>query len=132
MLSEQARQHVLFGGYRRDLDRIHRGCYAAIIASTGWDSLTCSGIEAQASGLPLLASALPGLREAVAHERSGFLFTPDDDKELHVLMTRLLDDRKLHATLAMQARARIEAQFSVSAQLDSLITAVRLAESKLG
>src|SRR5690606_30665190 len=51
-----ARDRVTFGGYRDDIERLHRGCHAGIIASTGWDSLTMSAIEMQASGLPLIVS----------------------------------------------------------------------------
>jgi glycosyltransferase involved in cell wall biosynthesis len=51
--------HVTFGGYRDDIPVLHRGCYAGLIGSTGWDSLTCSALEMAASGLPLLVSDLP-------------------------------------------------------------------------
>ena len=62
LLTEQARGRVTFGGYRSDLDVLQRGCYAAVIASTGWDSFPRSGMEMQASGLPVLVSDLRGLR----------------------------------------------------------------------
>lgn len=125
MLTEQARSKVLFGGYRNDLAQVQRGCYAALIASTGWDSFPRSAMEMQASGLPLLASALPGLRESVAHEQTGYLFTPDDDAMLSQLMTQLLDSPSLRDRLALQARERIQAQFSLEAQLQNLIAAMR-------
>ncbi len=124
MLSEAARAHVTFGGYRSDMHLIQRGCYAAVIASTGWDSFPRSGMEMQASGLPLLASDLAGLRESVAPGESGFRFPPGDDATLAAQMTRLLDDPGLRQQLSQKARARIEAQFSLQAQLRNLIDAV--------
>jgi glycosyltransferase involved in cell wall biosynthesis len=125
MLSAAARGHVVFGGYRRDLDLIQRGCHAAVIASTGWDSFPRSGMEMQASGLPLLASALPGLSESVEHGHSGFLFAPDDDAELADRMQLLLDDAGCRDRLSVQARARIEEKFSLQAQFDGLVTTMR-------
>lgn len=125
MLSQKARAHVLFGGYRHDLEKIQRGCYAAVIASTGWDSFPRTGIEMQASGLPLLASSLPGLRESVEDGRTGFLFPPDDDQRLQQLMTQLLENTGLRDTLSRQARERAERNFSLAAQLDNLIRAVK-------
>jgi glycosyltransferase involved in cell wall biosynthesis len=125
MLSSAARQHVIFGGYRHDLNLIQRGCYAAIIASTGWDSFPRSGMEMQASGLPLLASALPGLSESVEPGYSGFLFTPDSDGELSDLMSQLLDDGDGRNKLSFQARKRIEERFSLQAQFEGLISTMR-------
>jgi len=61
----------MFGGYRSDLDLLQRGCYAGVIASTGWDSFARSGLEMQASGLPVLVSDLRGLREVMEHDVSG-------------------------------------------------------------
>ena len=125
MLSAEARAHVVFGGYRDDLNRIQRGCYAAVIASTGWDSFPRSAMEMQASGLPLLASALPGLEESVENGHTGFLFEPNDDAALADLMTRLLDDPGLRKRLAVQARNRIVERFSLSAQLTGLVSVMR-------
>lgn len=121
MLSSDAHKRVLFGGYRHDLHLIQRGCYAAIIASSGWDSFPRSGMEMQASGLPLLASALPGLRESVADQRTGFLFRPGDDADLCDRMLLLLNDVERRDDLSRQARLRIEEQFSLDTQLIGLI-----------
>jgi glycosyltransferase involved in cell wall biosynthesis len=120
MLTPKAREHVKFGGYRNDLPLIQRGCYAGIIASTGWDSLTMSSMEIQASGMPLLASALPGLREAVADGESGLLFPPGDAAALCELMVKLLDDGALRDSLGSGARRRVENRFSAEAQLRGL------------
>jgi glycosyltransferase involved in cell wall biosynthesis len=130
MLSAKARQHVMFGGYRRDLERIQRSCYAAMIASTGWDSFPRTGIEMQASGLPLLASSLPGLRESVEQDFSGYLFPPDDHIALKRLMERLLDDSALRDKISRQARERAEQKFSLDAQLHNLIQTVRAVVEK--
>jgi glycosyltransferase involved in cell wall biosynthesis len=125
MLAPEARERVLFGGYRNDLHLIQRSCYAGMIASTGWDSFPRSGMEIQASGMPLLASALPGLRESVDHEHTGYLFEPGDDRRLAELMNHLLDHPDKRDELAKAARARIEQGFSHPAQLRRLIDVVR-------
>lgn len=124
-LSDSARAHVTFGGYRSDVPRLHRGCYAGIIASVGWDSLTCSSIEMQSSGLPLLLSDLLGLREAVEHEVSGELFPPGNPEALAARMIRLLDDGSLQQRLASGARERALALFTKEQQLNRLTTLMR-------
>jgi glycosyltransferase involved in cell wall biosynthesis len=125
LLTDKAREHVQFGGYRSDLDVLQRGCYAAVIASTGWDSFPRSGIEMQASGLPLLVSDLPGLRESIEDGVSGMLFPTGDARALAGAMERLLEDRPLRDRLGRQARERIEKGFTAEVQLARLTEVVR-------
>ena len=121
----KARQHVTFGGYRDDIQRLHRGCHAGMIASTGWDSLTMSAIEMQASGLPLILSNLAGLNEAIQDGATGLLVPPGDPHALARAAETLLDDTELHQRLAMQARQRVEKKFSTEIQLENLTSLVR-------
>jgi glycosyltransferase involved in cell wall biosynthesis len=125
LLTDKARGHVQFGGYRSDLDVLQRGCYAAVIASTGWDSFPRSGIEMQASGLPLLVSNLPGLRESVEEGVSGLRFPTGDAVALAGAMERLLDDPALRDRMGRHARERIEKGFTAEVQLSRLIEVVR-------
>ena len=124
-LSDNARTHVTFGGYRADIPRLHRGCHAGIIASVGWDSLTYSSLEMQSSGLPLLLSDLLGLREAVEHEISGELFPPGNAQALAARMIGLLDDGSLRQRLAGGARKRALALFTKEQQLNRLTALMR-------
>jgi glycosyltransferase involved in cell wall biosynthesis len=109
--------HVTFGGYR--------GCYAGLIGSTGWDSLTCSALELAASGLPLLVSNLPGLCETVVDGRTGYLFEPGDSAALARLMTKLLDDNALAGQLGAAARVRALTEFSPEGQQRKLAAMLR-------
>jgi glycosyltransferase involved in cell wall biosynthesis len=125
LLTGKAAEHVTFGGYRSDLNVLQRGCYAAVIASTGWDSFPRSGIEMQASGLPLLVSDLRGLRESVDDGVSGLIFPTGNSVALAVAMERLLDDGDLRERLSRQARRRIETGFSAEIQLRRLTEVVQ-------
>lgn len=120
-----AAAHVTFGGYRDGIEQLHRGCFAGIIASTGWDSLTCSSMEMQSSGLPLLLSDLAGLREAIEPEQTGLLFRAGDGRALADSMTRLLQDEGFRRRLSVQARERILQRFTTQYQIDQLVSAVR-------
>ncbi len=125
ILSEQAREKVTFGGYRSDTHILQRGCYAAMIASTGWDSFPRSGLEMQASGLPLVVAGLMGLREAVENGVSGIIVQPGDAGALAQAMERLLDNPDERDRLGRQARARIEQKFTLETQLAQLVRVVR-------
>lgn len=125
LLNERARNHVTFYGYRNDLDEIQRGAFAAIIASTGWDSFPRSALEAQSSGLPLLASDLPGLKETIEDGVTGLLFPAGHSLELARAMTSILDDRPLRNVMSANARQRAIQNFSLQAHHESLVATVR-------
>lgn len=113
--------HITFGGYRQDVEFIYPGCYAAVIASTGWDSFTLSALEFAACGLPVVVSDLPGLNEAVEPGRTGFTFRPGDHQRLAAILTTLLDSEGDRHTLARCARERVERSFSVERQRERLV-----------
>ncbi|MBW4052372.1 MAG: glycosyltransferase family 4 protein [Proteobacteria bacterium] len=125
MLKEGASAHVTFAGYRSDLEVLCRSCYAALIMSTGWDSFPRSGLEVQASGLPLIVSDLRGIRESVRDGFTGLIVKAGDGQALAGAMNRLLDDRDWRDQLSRQARARIEAEYTIDKQLSTLTDVVR-------
>jgi glycosyltransferase involved in cell wall biosynthesis len=67
-------------------------------------------IEANACGTPVLASDVPGLRDAVRDNETGLLYTFGDTGELELKMRLLLGDRSLRERLGEEA-ARWAATF---------------------
>jgi glycosyltransferase involved in cell wall biosynthesis len=60
-------------------------------------------LEANACGTPVLASNVPGLRDAVRDGETGLLYTYGDTKDLAEKMLRLLTDEGLRRRMAAQA-----------------------------
>lgn len=125
MLSAQARSQVTFAGYRSDLEILCRGCYAAMIVSTGWDSFPRTSLEVQSCGLPLIVSDLKGISESVEDGVTGLVVKAGDADALASAMRRLLDHREWRDQLSRQARLRIEAKFTSGRQLSALTDVVR-------
>ena len=119
------RAWVRFGGYRADLDRVFPDCDIGVIPSVGWDSFTYSAAELAACGLPVLASRLQGLAEAVEDARTGLLFEPGDALGLADRIARLLDDPALAARLGRAGRERAERELSLEAQQARFVRAFR-------
>lgn len=68
-------------------------------------------LEAMATGVPVVSSAISGIPELVEDERTGLLAPPNDAAALALAMARLLSDPKLGQRLAAAARARLEQSF---------------------
>jgi len=120
-----ARGHVTFGGYRRDMPAIFGSADIGVIASTGWDSFTMSSVEMASSGLPLVVSALQGLKETVVEGKTGYLFPPGDVADLAQRLCLLADQPELRNQLGHAARTRIVEHMSVDAQVSRLVDTVR-------
>jgi len=83
-------------------------------ASGDQDGLPVALLEAMSVGCAVVASDLPGLRDAVEDGVSGLLVTPGSAEELAAALRRLLGDPQLRDQLGRSASARAEG-FSVEA-----------------
>jgi glycosyltransferase involved in cell wall biosynthesis len=85
----------------------------------GWG---LSSLEAQATGVPVVASDSPGLRETLVHGRTGFLVPHGDVDALAARMRALAADRALVERMGGEARAHA-ARFSWDAAARRLLDA---------
>jgi L-malate glycosyltransferase len=69
-------------------------------------------LEAMAAGLPVVASAVGGIREIVADGRTGLLVPADDAGALADQLLRVMDDPALAARLGRAARLDVEIRCS--------------------
>ncbi|MFT4068078.1 glycosyltransferase [Paraburkholderia sp.] len=74
-----------------------------------WEGMPIALIEAQAAGLPAVASRIVGNRDVIVHGVTGFL--ANDDAELEHYTRRLIDDADLRARMGAAASAHARARF---------------------
>jgi glycosyltransferase involved in cell wall biosynthesis len=103
---------VTFSGYVADTRLVYLAADVLLMPSR-YEGLPMTLLEAMAMGLPVVASQLDGIAEVIGDGREGFL-VPSDDASLFVERTAaLLQDAELSSRIAQNARAKIEASFSV-------------------
>lgn len=78
-------------------------------------------VEAQACGIPVVASRLPGVRTVVRDEETGLLVEPGSVSALANALKRVLTDEGLHTQLSQAARAHALNVYSASHHADRLI-----------
>jgi glycosyltransferase involved in cell wall biosynthesis len=83
-------------------------------------------MEAMAIGRPVIATDVPGCRDAVEDGVTGFLVQPRNVGELAKAMVRVIEDRSIETTLAHQARRRAESHFSAAAVNGAISVALSL------
>jgi rhamnosyl/mannosyltransferase len=81
-------------------------------------------LEAHACGKPVVSTDLPtGVPYANLHEKTGLIVPPRDAEALAQAINLLLTDNATRQRLGAQAKARVEAEFSLTAMADAIAAA---------
>lgn len=99
-------------GPRQDIAAILAGAHIACQPSSYREGLPKSALEAMAAGKPLIATDIPGCREAVVDGQTGILVPPRDPPALAHAIKTLIDDPALRARYGAAGRRRVEENFS--------------------
>jgi glycosyltransferase involved in cell wall biosynthesis len=110
--SWQAQNLVTWLGPRRDIPDLLRGAHIACQPSTYREGLPKSALEAAAAGKPLVATDIPGCREAVQDGITGFLVPPRNPEALAAALKTLIDSPELRSQMGAAGRLRVEQNFS--------------------
>ncbi len=110
-------RRVHFLGFRDDVPDV-LGSLDLFVMCSVMEGLCTSALDAQAVGVPVVASAVGGLPEAVADGETGLLVPPRDPPALAAAMARILRDRGLRERLSAGGRRRVRERFSVKAMVE--------------
>jgi len=85
------------------------------------ETMGVTTMEAMASGLPVISTNIYGIPELVEHRVSGFLVSPDNEKEVAFRIEKLLEDENIRARIGKMGRKKIEEKFSLETEINKLI-----------
>jgi len=112
------RDKVHFLGHRDDVPRIMPH-FDVLWSTSDYEGQSNAILEAMAAGVPVVATDIPGTRDLVVHQTTGFLVSTDSRaaKRRRVAFARhtnvLLNDPQLAARLGEAGRQRVTSEFSV-------------------
>jgi glycosyltransferase involved in cell wall biosynthesis len=107
-------QAVVLAGDRSDVADVLAGADVFVLSSTS-EGLPLSILEAMAAGLPVVASSVGGVPEAVEDGDTGLLVPPRDPARLAAALERLLADPALRRRLGSNGRERVREHFGLEA-----------------
>ena len=109
-------EQVRIVGHLVDMPAALAAAEVAIFPSTDPEAFGRAAVEAQAMGVPVIASAMGGLAETIVDGDSGFLVPPGDAAKLATAIERVLalspDQRR---EMGERGAARVRARYSVDA-----------------
>ena len=90
-----------------------------------FEGLCLAVIEAQAAGIPVVATPVGGIRETVVDGETGLLVPTEDPPALAAAIRRLLEDRPAAEAMAAEARRRVRERFSIERMVDATLALYR-------
>jgi glycosyltransferase involved in cell wall biosynthesis len=104
---------ILFHGnvVHEELARIY-GKAAVFVAPSLSDAFPLTVVEAMAAGLPVVASRVGGIPEAVVEDETGLLVEPDNADALAATLSRVLMDSEMRRRMSAGARNRAAELYS--------------------
>lgn len=119
---------IKFAGYRHDLQNVVAAMDIFAFTSIEKDTSPLALLSAMASGLPIVAFDIEGVRELTAPDQQRFLSVPvGDTKLLAESLRSLIIDQSLRSRLAHNVRRAAETEFSLTqyvSRIERELTAV--------
>ena len=84
-----------------------------------WEGFGVAIIEAQAAGIPVIASGVDGIEEIITHEKNGFLVPPGSSSEISLQIRKLLKSPELSSKISLEAIQTVKEKFSMDRFIDS-------------
>lgn len=109
-------------GWRSDVPDLLKALDVMVLPSR-WEGMPLAILEAMSSAVPVVASDIPGNHHLVRDGSDGRLFPLDDADALAGALIDLIDDPTTRSRLSAQARAKVLADYTLSARMDK-ITAI--------
>lgn len=110
---------VKFLGIRDDVPELMAAADLFVLSSL-WEGLPGVIIEAMASSLPVVSTAVGGAPELVLDQKTGFLVSPDDPEALADAVTKMIElSREEREAMGEAGQEIIKAEFTVGKMVDN-------------
>ncbi|MCM8760764.1 MAG: lipopolysaccharide heptosyltransferase II [Candidatus Omnitrophica bacterium] len=112
---------VEFGGARQDVPEVMRGLDCLVSATTTPEAFGRVIIEAQASGVCVVATRVGGVVDIIDDGKTGLLCEARNPADMAEKIARIYKDDQLRISMAIEARKKVESDFNLEKMMKSTI-----------
>lgn len=109
--------HIHLLGFRSDTAAFLSGLDLFALSSSS-EGFSIATIEAQAAGLPVVATRSGGPEEIITHGKTGLLVPTNDPPAIAVAINEILDNHEFARNLASEGYISARTRFSIETMLD--------------
>lgn len=99
--------------------------FDAFVLPSLWEGIPNALLEAMALGLPVIATDVDGIPEALVHGLSGLVIKPGDPKAIATALQDLIEDKALSANLGNEAKKVVSENFTLAPMIERYEKAYR-------
>ena len=114
-----------FLGTQRDIPGILAHLDLVVLATTTHEAFGRVVVEAQASGVPVVATKVGGVIDIIEDGKNGLLVPPADHKSMADAIMRIYEDTQLAQTLAENAYVKIKEKYTVELMVKNTLDVYR-------
>lgn len=115
------RDNVTFTGYRKDIPQLLQAIDIFVLSSN-YEGLPFAVLEAMAMGLPVIATAVDGVRDAIVPGETGILVPPKQVEPLAEAMTQLIKNDSQRHRMGQLARNRFLQNYTLETMVEKIET----------
>ena len=112
------KRHVIFLGRRNDIQKILQALDVFVLNSKT-EGMSYAVLEAMASGLPVIATAVGANTELIDHGKEGYLIPQGDINCMTQDIARIISDTSLIKTMGISARKKIVENYSLEKMISA-------------
>lgn len=115
-------KQVHFVGAQDNMRILYSRAQLYVLPAKAREGFPVSILEAMNAGLPVVATDVGGVREAIEEGVTGFIVPPLDYLQLAERIVRLIGDENLRTMMGQRGRKKVEAEFSVQRMVQQHLT----------
>ncbi|MGE5308076.1 MAG: GT4 family glycosyltransferase PelF [Deltaproteobacteria bacterium] len=114
-------ENTQFLGNQKDIPSILSHLDLLVLSTTTQEAFGRVIIEAQAAGVPVVATGVGGVVDIIEDGRNGLLVPPADPQAIAEAVLKLIKDRELAAEMAEEAVSRVREKYSLELMVKSTL-----------
>jgi len=116
-------EYLQFLGNRKDVPQLLARSHCLVLSTVTEEAFGRVILEAQAAGVPVVATRVGGVVDIIDDEKTGLLVTPKDPEGMSQAVIRVLRDKGLTERLTTAAKKKLESHFTLEHMATKTIAA---------